>query len=45
MLELLVAARLPLARQQIAAVTGLNAEKKKPPVLGRLAEFVPVSER
>ena len=32
------------SRKQIAAVTGLDAEKELPPLLGRLAAFVPVRE-
>ena len=43
-LEVVAAAREPLSRKQIAAVTGLDAEKELPPLLGRLAAFVPVRE-
>jgi WD40 repeat protein len=43
-LEVVAAAREPLTREQIAAVTGLHAEKQLPPLLGRLAAFVPVRE-
>ena len=41
---MVAAAREPLTRKQIAAVTGLNAEKELPPLFGRLAAFVPVRE-
>ena len=44
LLEVIAAAREPLTRKQIAAVTGLEAEKALPPLLGRLAAFVPVRE-
>jgi hypothetical protein len=43
-LEAVAAARESLTRKQIAAVTGLDAEKELPPLLGRLAAFVPVRE-
>jgi hypothetical protein len=43
-LEVVAAAREPLTRKQIAAVTGLDAERDLPPLLGRLAAFVPVRE-
>jgi APAF-1 helical domain len=43
-LEVVAAAREPLSRRQIATVTGLDAEKELPPLLGRLAAFVPVRE-
>jgi WD40 repeat protein len=43
-LEVVAAAREPLSRKQIAAVTGLDAEKELPLLLGRLAAFVPVRE-
>ena len=42
LLEVVAAAREPLSRKQIAAVTGLDVEKELPPLLGRLAAFVPV---
>ena len=41
-LEVVAAAREPLNRKQIATVTGLDAEKELPPLLGRLAAFVPI---
>jgi hypothetical protein len=43
-LEVVAAAREPLSRKQIAAVTGLDAEKELPLLLGHLAAFVPVRE-
>jgi hypothetical protein len=43
-LEIVAAAREPLTRPQIAGVTGLDAEKELPPLLRRLAAFVPVRE-
>jgi WD40 repeat protein len=43
-LEVMAAAREPLGRKHIAAVTGLDAEKALPPILGRLAAFLPVRE-
>jgi WD40 repeat protein len=43
-LEVVAAAREPLTRKQIAAVIGLDAENELPPLLGRLAAFVPVRE-
>jgi WD domain, G-beta repeat/APAF-1 helical domain len=43
-LEVVAAARESLTRKQIAAVTGLDAEKELPPLLGRLTAFVPVRE-
>jgi WD40 repeat protein len=43
-LEVVAAARESLTRKQIAAVTGLDAEKELPPLLGRLAAFLPVRE-
>jgi hypothetical protein len=43
-LEVVAAAREPLSRKQIAAVTGLDSEKELPTLLGRLAAFVPVRE-
>jgi WD40 repeat protein len=43
-LEVVAAAREPLSREQIAAVTGLDDKKELPSLLGRLAAFVPVRE-
>jgi WD40 repeat protein/serine/threonine protein kinase len=43
-LETVAAAREPLTRKQIAMATGLDPEEKLPPILSRLASFVPVSE-
>ncbi|MGA8659345.1 MAG: protein kinase [Chthoniobacterales bacterium] len=43
-LETVVAAREPLTREQIAAATGLDAEQELPPILARLASFVPASQ-
>jgi WD40 repeat protein len=43
-LEVVAAAREPLTRKQIAAVSGLDAEKELPLLLGRLAAFVPIRE-
>ena len=43
-LETVAAAREPLTREQIAAATQLDAEEKLPPILSRLASFVPPSE-
>jgi len=43
-LEVVAAAREPLTRKQIAAVTDLDAEKELPPLLGRLSAFLPVRE-
>ena len=43
-LEILTAAREPLTQLQIAACANLDAEKELPPLLGRLAAFVPVRE-
>src|SRR5262249_40910310 len=43
-LEAVAAAREPLTRKQIAAVTALDAEKELPPLLGRLSAFLPVRE-
>jgi hypothetical protein len=43
-LEVVAATREPLTRKQIAAVTGLDAEKELPPLLGRLSAFVPVRD-
>jgi WD40 repeat protein len=43
-LEVVAAAREPLSRNQIAAVSGLDAEKELPSLLGRLAAFAPIRE-
>jgi len=43
-LEVVAAAREPLSRKQTVGVTGLDAEKELPRLLGRLAAFVPVRE-
>jgi WD40 repeat protein len=43
-LEVVAAAREPLTREQISAVTGLDAEEELPPILGSAASFVPASE-
>jgi WD40 repeat protein/serine/threonine protein kinase len=43
-LETVVAAREPLTREQIAAVTGLDAEQELPRILSRLGSFLPASE-
>ena len=42
-LETVAAAREPLTRDQIAAAAGLDAEEELPPILSRLASFVPAS--
>jgi WD40 repeat protein/serine/threonine protein kinase len=43
-LEVVATAREPLTREQIAAVTGLEAAEELPRILSRLASFVPASE-
>jgi WD40 repeat protein/serine/threonine protein kinase len=43
-LEVIAAAREPLTRDQISAVTGLDAEEELPQILGSAASFVPASE-
>jgi WD40 repeat protein/serine/threonine protein kinase len=43
-LEVVATAREPLTREQIAAVTGLDASEELPRILSRLASFVPASE-
>ena len=43
-LETVAAAREPLARDQIAAAAGLDAEEELPPILSRLASFAPAFE-
>jgi WD40 repeat protein len=43
-LETVATAREPLTREQIAAVTGLDAAEELPGILSRLAPFVPASE-
>jgi WD40 repeat protein len=43
-LETVAAARESLTREQIAAATGLDAEEELPPILSRLASFVPASD-
>jgi WD40 repeat protein len=43
-LETVATAREPLAREQIATVTGLDAAEELPGILARLASFVPASE-
>jgi hypothetical protein len=40
-LEAVAAAREPLTREQIAAATDLDPEEELPPILSRLASFVP----
>jgi WD40 repeat protein len=44
-LEAVVAAREPLTREQIGAVTGMDFALELPPQLARLAPFVPVRDR
>ena len=43
-LETVAAAREPLTREQIAAATDLDPEEELPPILSRLASFVPPSQ-
>jgi WD40 repeat protein/serine/threonine protein kinase len=43
-LETVAAAREPLTREQIASVTGLDAEEELPRSLSRLASFLPVCD-
>ncbi len=43
-LETVAAAREALTREQIAAATNLDAEEELPPILARLASFVPARE-
>ena len=43
-LEVIVAAREPLAEAQLAFATGLDAETELPPILRRLDEFVPLRD-
>jgi WD40 repeat protein/serine/threonine protein kinase len=43
-LETVAAAREPLARDQIAAAAGLDAEEELPSILSRLASFAPAFE-
>jgi hypothetical protein len=44
-LEVMVAAREPLQRTEIAHATGLDEDYDLPPILERLAPFLPVREQ